>query len=316
MQKYYLNSVAEIESGKSFRTKPEHLKDGGCQLIQMKDVSANGINTNLTIIDIEGVNPEQLLKDGDVLFVAKGNKNFAVTFRSSKPSLAVSFFFIIRPNLDLIYPDYLAWYINSLEAQAYFDKVRMGATVGNIRKKALGELEIPVPDISTQVTIESVDRLWKNEKEATMQLMEQKELYYSNLLTKISTNMITTKKPEDTRDWYDIWTHSNYYPAFVKLKSSIKIDGKEVDELVCTFHHLETKNKDFDLGDGRKLSTPQVSAWQYIMIKDLKTWNDPNIPYTLKEKTVLKHLNHDLVKEVALRDRATNKIMLQKANTN
>jgi hypothetical protein len=175
-------------------------------------------------------------------------------------------------------------------------------------------LEVPLPNIETQIAIESVSNLWNQEKETTKKLLEQKDIYYSNLLTKISTNEIKPKEPEDIREWYDIWTHSNYYPAVVKLKSPIKIDGKETDELVCTFHHLETKPTTFNKGDGASITVQQVSSWDYILTKDLNVWNDPNVPHTIKESTVLKNLNHSLVKSIALKDRATNKTILEKVN--
>jgi hypothetical protein len=311
MQKYTLNKLAKIESGKSFRKKPDEDLNGNCLLLQMKDVSIDGINQNPLRVMIEEVNPNHLLQDGDVLFVAKGNNNYATAFRSSQSTVAISVFFVIRPNISVIYPEYLAWYINSKEAQIQFEKGRMGATVGNIRKGVLEKLKVPVPSIEAQISIESINRLWRQEKNMTLKLLEKKEIYYNNLLTDIYSNMNTSKNPEDTKVWYDIWTHSIYYPAHVELKTPITLDGETTSEVVCIFHQLETESKEFKYADGRTLSTPQVSGWHYILMKDLKEWNNPELSVAAKKKKVLRFLNHGLIKKIELRDRE-GRIVLSK----
>ncbi|MCB9247029.1 MAG: restriction endonuclease subunit S [Flavobacteriales bacterium] len=307
--------LAAIDSGKSFRTKPEFV-DGpdGVGLIQMKDVSPSGVSSNLMKIDRNDVNTDQLLQNGDVLFVAKGNNNFAVTFWSSDPAVAASFFFVIRPDMNQIHPEYLTWYINSSPAQQYFEQHRMGATVGNIRKKVIEDLSVPLPDISTQVKIESIYGLWEREKETTQKLLEQKERYYNNLLADIMTNKIKTKSPEDISPWVDIWIHSNYYPAHVKLKSPIVIGEEEVSELVCTFNQMERKSETFHQPDGSTLTVLQVSGWDFILLKDLRSWNDPQIPQPEKTEKYLKHISHAQVAQIELRDKLTGKIILQKEN--
>lgn len=315
MHKNNLHSIAQIDSGKSFRSKPEFVQGEGVGLVQMKDVSPSGVSSNLMKIDRNDLNPDQLLQNGDILFVAKGNNNFAVTFRSSDPAIAASFFFVIRPDMNQVHPEYLTWYINSSPAQQYFDQHRMGATVGNIRKKVLEDLSVPLPDIPTQIKVESIYGLWEREKETTQKLLEQKERYYNNLLADIMTNKIKTKSPEDISPWVDIWIHSNYYPAHVKLKSPILIGEEEVSELVCTFNQIERKSETFNQPDGSTLTVPQVSGWDYILLKDLKDWNSPVIPNEIKRKTILKHLPHSLVDSITLIDRATNNIILQKQNT-
>jgi restriction endonuclease S subunit len=143
MQKYSLKTISKIESGKSFRKKPEENPEGNCLLLQMKDVSINGITDSPLKISMEDINPNNLLKNGDILFVAKGNHNYATTFRSTEPTVAISAFFVIRPDISRVYPEYLAWYINSPEAQKQFEKGRMGATVGNIENKCFRGIGSP-----------------------------------------------------------------------------------------------------------------------------------------------------------------------------
>jgi hypothetical protein len=55
-----------------------------------------------------------MLKDGDVLFAAKGTKNFAAVFENhNEPSVASTSFFVIRPTDKKVLPQYLAWFLNN-----------------------------------------------------------------------------------------------------------------------------------------------------------------------------------------------------------
>ncbi|MEX1002927.1 MAG: restriction endonuclease subunit S [Crocinitomicaceae bacterium] len=190
MSKILLNNVSKIDSGKSFRQRIEDDPNGNCLVIQMKDIS----HEQLTItgspqsILLDEINPNQLLNKGDILFMAKGNNNFAVMYASGKPAVAVSLFFIIRPKRDKIDPEYLTWYLNSPTAQAYFHERRLGASVGNIRKETLESLEVEFPPLERQLQIAKLNSLLKDEKKITNEYLEKKEIFINqsmlNLITK------------------------------------------------------------------------------------------------------------------------------------
>ena len=188
MQKTLLKEIAAIGSGQSFRHKIEDNPNGTCWVIQMKDIS----NEQLSIsgkplsINIEDVNPNQLLAKGDILFMAKGNNNFAVRYDSDKPAVAVSLFFIIRPNRDIINPEFLTWLLNSSSVQSYFYERRLGASVGNIRKDTLENLEINIPHIKQQAKIATLNRLMKKEELLTQQYLEKKKLFLNQAMFNLS----------------------------------------------------------------------------------------------------------------------------------
>ena len=188
MSKTLLNNVSRIDSGKSFRQRIEDDPNGTCLVIQMKDIS----NEQLTItgspqsILLDDINPSQLLAYGDILFMAKGNNNFAVMYQSDKPAVTVSLFFIIRPKRDKIDPEYLTWYLNSPSAQAYFHERRLGASVGNIRKDALESLEIELPPLERQMQIAKLNALLREEKALTNQYLEKKEVLMNQTMLNLT----------------------------------------------------------------------------------------------------------------------------------
>lgn len=188
MSKTQLSNISKVDSGKSFRQRIEDEPNGNCLVIQMKDIS----NEQLTIsgsphsILIDEMNSSQLLESGDILFMAKGNNNFAVMYASDQPAVAVSLFFIIRPNRNMVDPAYLTWYLNAPAAQSYFHENRLGATVGNIRKEALEKIEIELPSLDKQKQIAKLNNLLSKEKAMTNEYLEKKEVFLNGVMYQMS----------------------------------------------------------------------------------------------------------------------------------
>ena len=113
----------------------------------------------------EGISEKHLLKDGDVLFAAKGTKNFAVVFEShNKPSVASTSFFVIRPTDKKVLPQYLAWFLNNHTTQTLLKSQAIGTSIPSISKQVLENLEITVPGMETQKAILQVIKLRNKEK--------------------------------------------------------------------------------------------------------------------------------------------------------
>jgi restriction endonuclease S subunit len=113
----------------------------------------------------EGISEKHLLKDGDVLFAAKGTKNFAAVFENhNEPSVASTSFFVIRPTDNKLSPHYLAWVLNSHSMQAILKGQAIGTSIPSISKQVLENLEIAVPSIERQKAILQITKLRNKEK--------------------------------------------------------------------------------------------------------------------------------------------------------
>lgn len=113
----------------------------------------------------EGISEKHLLKEGDVLFAAKGTKNFAAVFENhNEPSVASTSFFVLRPTDKKVLPQYLAWFLNSPTTQTLLKGQAIGTSIPSISKQVLENLEMIVPEIETQKGILQITELRNKEK--------------------------------------------------------------------------------------------------------------------------------------------------------
>lgn len=124
----------------------------------------------------EGISEKHLLKEGDVLFAAKGTKNFAAVFENhSEPAVASTSFFVIRLFDNKVLPEYLAWFLNSSFAQALLKRQAIGTSIPSISKQVLENLEIAVPDIETQKAILQITKVRNKEKSLKQEIEALRE---------------------------------------------------------------------------------------------------------------------------------------------
>lgn len=113
----------------------------------------------------EGISEKHLLKDGDVLFAAKGTKNFAAVFENhNEPSVASTSFFVLRLFDQKVLPQYLVWFLNNPTTQKLLKTQAIGTSMPSISKQVLENLEIPVPNLEIQKAILKVFKLRDKEK--------------------------------------------------------------------------------------------------------------------------------------------------------
>jgi restriction endonuclease S subunit len=124
----------------------------------------------------EGISEKHLLKEGDVLFAAKGTKNFATVFENhNEPSVASTSFFVLRPTDNKILPEYLSWFLNHPETQILIKDKARGTAIPSIRKTVLEDLEISIPSIEKQRTVIQLSALVRKENELRMSILQQRK---------------------------------------------------------------------------------------------------------------------------------------------
>ena len=108
-----------------------------------------------------------ILNDGDLLFAAKGNKNFSAIYKNrGVPSFASVSFIVISINAqNLISSEYLNWYLNQATSIARLQSVAVGSSIISISKQNIEDFEVSVPKLQKQELIVKLSKLQAREQE-------------------------------------------------------------------------------------------------------------------------------------------------------
>lgn len=174
---YLLKNIASISLGYPFRGRIDEAKEG-IPVIQLKDTSIElGINySECTITEIPNNAEEYYLRDQDILFPPRGSSNHSVIFdqkETEKQHLASPNFFVIHVHDTAALPQFVAWQLNQIICQQYFERNAEGGTVKSIRRKTLEEIPIMLPSLEKQTIIIKLDDAQRKEQKLFNTFIEQ-----------------------------------------------------------------------------------------------------------------------------------------------
>lgn len=178
-------SISDIRFG--LYTQPE--PTGTVAYLQVRQFNDDGrlIFEPDEYINLDNKTETHILKEGDVLFVGKGNRLFSWCYhQKDQPAVASSIFFVLRPDTHIVYPDYLAAFLNAPQSKAVFQQIGAGTNIFSIRKSELGAFQIPLPSMQQQMRIAALAQLHQQEIDLARQIIIQKK----NLYTAIISNLI------------------------------------------------------------------------------------------------------------------------------
>ena len=181
-----------ISSGYSFRSKIEDDPDGQLKVIQLKDFinDYTAIDEDCNKVSSEGIKEKYILKNGDILFISKGQNNNAIAFSEERlkgPYIASSSLFVISINSKIANPDYIAWYINQLPVQNYIKQNLTGTYTPTVNRKVVEYIPIQLPNLEEQANIATLGNLSIKEKALQSQIKDLRELLiHTQLLNHIN----------------------------------------------------------------------------------------------------------------------------------
>lgn len=174
-QLFKLSELADIRSGYTFRGALEHDPSGDVRVLQIKDLRQQAAIDPATLIAItwEARTAAPLLEQGDIVVIARGDKNTAALYRAEQRIVATSQFFIVSPKTTRVLPEYLCWLINLPQSQRSLE--RSGSSIQAISKASLMNMPIPLPLLETQGRLTQLQRLWDEEDQLISQLHMNRE---------------------------------------------------------------------------------------------------------------------------------------------
>ena len=176
-----LKHITSIQTG--LFAKP--IAKGDIVYLQAKHFDENGMLLSTLYPDLlfEGISDKHLLKNGDVLFAAKGSKNFATVFeKHNAPSVASTSFFVFRITNKIILPQFLAWFLNHPSTQDILKRTARGTSIPSIRKTVLEDIEITIPSMETQQAILKITHLRNTEKKLKKEIETLREKQIQQLI--------------------------------------------------------------------------------------------------------------------------------------
>lgn len=158
-----IKNIASVQTG--FFMQNEGRGDVNYLQVKHFDDSGHLIDPPDPELKTNKLKDRHLLKEGDILFAAKGLRNFAgIVQKQDLPAVASTSFFIIHIKSKEILPGYLAWFLNLSKTLNYLKNKSSGTGIPSIRKRALEELELSIPSIEKQRLILNITATQKRQE--------------------------------------------------------------------------------------------------------------------------------------------------------
>lgn len=136
--------------------------EGDLVYLQTSYFDENGTLQKELFPDIKwrDINEKHILKPGDVLFSAKGFRNFATVYEEGNlPAIASTSFLVITIGDGGIDPEYLSMILNSSRGQEYLKGMAKGTSIPAIGKSQLEEFELVILPLEIQQKLVTLSKL-------------------------------------------------------------------------------------------------------------------------------------------------------------
>ncbi|MCC6353117.1 MAG: restriction endonuclease subunit S [Verrucomicrobiae bacterium] len=174
----HLGELATVRAGLPLRKAVAAVADGSHFLLQIRDFGPDRrtiYGEGMVRVSPESIGKGGELREGDIVFLAKGTRNFSCVVRALPgPAVAAPHFFILRVRGQVL-PEYLAWFLNQDAPRRQFTRLAgAGARVPVVRREVLENIEVPLPDLATQRRIVEFDALMRRQLALLNELAEKK----------------------------------------------------------------------------------------------------------------------------------------------
>ena len=172
-----LKDVAEIRQGLAFRSKVVHEPQGTVLVIQAKDLGDDGriAPTNAARLSAVRFKPEQKLRFGDILLQARGvTYPVAMVDRDPGEAVAAAPLYVIRTNIDVLYPGFLFQFLANPVTQSLLRNRATGTYVPQLSRAEIRDLEIPVPSRAAQRRFAELAFLLRSERDLANRLLDRR----------------------------------------------------------------------------------------------------------------------------------------------
>jgi hypothetical protein len=173
-----LKHLVDVQAGHPFRGSVPLVVEGNAYALQMRDLSPAGevAWNGLVRTEVDTTKSVHWLAPGDVVFVARGARNYAVCLREvPKPTVCSPPFFLLRIKSPSVLPEFLAWQINRAPAQRYLAGNAEGSDQLSIRRPVLEAMPLVAPPLPQQRLIVSLAEAATDEERQLQALIHNRQ---------------------------------------------------------------------------------------------------------------------------------------------
>lgn len=174
-----ISELANLKAGYPFRGSIEESAGADALAVQMKDVDPEcGVNwPGVLRTTLTGRKQPDWLKAGDILFVSKGARFYAVCLdEPPHPAVCSPHFFHLQVKSQAaVIPAFVAWQINQPPFQRQLQQAAEGTSQLSIRRPVLEALTLSIPSLADQHRIVALAELARQERQTLKQLIRNRE---------------------------------------------------------------------------------------------------------------------------------------------
>lgn len=180
-----LAKIAQVRPGLSFREAIRHVEGGSISVVQAGDIGVDGVINpaellRIAVVPVQGGIPE--LKQGQVLLQSRGQSYRAgVVPPHHGAMVATASLLVITPGATVL-SAYLAHFLNDPVTQAELRKRAAGATIANLKRSELEDLEVLVPSLEDQKRIVALGEALRQQSRIEARLVELRRIQLRALI--------------------------------------------------------------------------------------------------------------------------------------
>lgn len=185
--KVQLRSIADIRPGLQFREAIRHAEQGELGVVQAGDIGVDGViefNRVSRVASIPNLPNPQTLAAGEVLLQCRGQTYRAAVVPAADIKLVASASLLILCPRPEIRPAFLAHFLNDPNTQVELRKLATGATIANLKRSALEQLETPLPTLVDQDRIIALGESLRHQLRIEARIAELRRIELRALLEK------------------------------------------------------------------------------------------------------------------------------------
>ncbi|MBK9080502.1 MAG: restriction endonuclease subunit S [Hyphomicrobium sp.] len=174
-----LGQLAKVRPGVAFRDAIRHIEAGQIAIVQAGDVQADGSidPTALLRLDELPVRGEMpVIIEGEVLLQCRGQTyRAAVVPTHDMPMVPTASVLVLTPNSSVL-PAYLSFILNDPATQAELRKRATGATIANLKRSVVEQLEVPLLTLDDQQKIVALSDVLRQQTRLEARLSELRRI--------------------------------------------------------------------------------------------------------------------------------------------